>query len=52
VSRADDERIDDIIEAASEVAAIIADGREAWEADRMRQLAVERLAGRSQDDGV
>jgi hypothetical protein len=27
VSRADDERIDDIVEAASEITAIVADGR-------------------------
>jgi uncharacterized protein with HEPN domain len=40
VSRADHERIDDIVEAASE---IVADGREAWENDHVRQLAVERL---------
>jgi uncharacterized protein with HEPN domain len=43
VTRADDERIDDIIEAASEIAAIVDVDREAWEADRVRQLAVERL---------
>jgi uncharacterized protein with HEPN domain len=43
VSRADSERIDDIAEAAREIAAIIAVGREAWNADRTRQLAVERL---------
>jgi hypothetical protein len=43
VSRADDERIDDIVEAAGEVVAIVADGKEAWESDRVRQLAVERL---------
>jgi uncharacterized protein with HEPN domain len=43
VSRADDERIDDIMEAASEITAIVVDGREAWEDDRVRQLAVERL---------
>jgi hypothetical protein len=35
VSRADDERIDDIVEAASEIAAIVATGREAWETDRV-----------------
>jgi uncharacterized protein with HEPN domain len=43
VSRADDQRIDDIVEAASEITAIVADGREAWEHDRVQQLAVERL---------
>jgi uncharacterized protein with HEPN domain len=43
VTRADRERIDDILDAASEIAAIVAAGREAWETDRVRQLAVERL---------
>jgi len=43
VSRADDERIDDIVEAASEIAAIVDAGREEWESDHVRQLAVERL---------
>ena len=43
MSRADDERIDDIIEAASQIAAIVEEGRTAWDADRVRQLAVERL---------
>jgi hypothetical protein len=31
VSRADDERLDDIVEAASEIAAIVDAGREEWE---------------------
>jgi uncharacterized protein with HEPN domain len=43
VSRSDDERLADILDAAAEVAALMADGREAWEADRVRRLAVERL---------
>jgi uncharacterized protein with HEPN domain len=43
VSRADEERIEDIIEAASEIAAVVAAGRDIWDADRVRQLAVERL---------
>jgi uncharacterized protein with HEPN domain len=43
VSRADDERIDDIIEAASEIVAIVEAGWTAWERDHVRQLAVERL---------
>jgi uncharacterized protein with HEPN domain len=43
VSRADDQRIDDIVEAAAEITAIVAGGREAWDNDRVRQLAVERL---------
>lgn len=43
MSRADDQRIDDIVEAASEITGIVADGRAAWNNDRVRQLAVERL---------
>lgn len=43
MSRADEERIEDIIEAASEIAAVVAAGREIWDTDRVRQLAVERL---------
>jgi len=43
VSRADEERIEDIIDAASEIATVVAAGREIWDTDRVRQLAVERL---------
>jgi uncharacterized protein with HEPN domain len=43
VSRRDDERVADILDAASEIAAIIELGRDAWDKDRIRQLAVERL---------
>ena len=43
MSRGDDERIDDIVEAASEISAIVEAGRKAWTSDRVRQLAVERL---------
>jgi uncharacterized protein with HEPN domain len=43
VSRADEQRIDDIIEAGSEIAAIVEAGRTAWGNDHVRQLAVERL---------
>lgn len=43
MSRSDDERIDDILEAAAEVQAIVADGRETWDRDRVRRLAAERL---------
>jgi uncharacterized protein with HEPN domain len=43
VSRSDGERVDDILEAASEIVTIVAAGREAWRRDRVRQLAVERL---------
>jgi uncharacterized protein with HEPN domain len=43
VSRRDDERVADILDAASEIAEIIKFGRDAWDKDRIRQLAVERL---------
>jgi uncharacterized protein with HEPN domain len=43
VSRADDERIEDIAEAARQIGGIVAAGREAWDADHVRRLAVERL---------
>jgi uncharacterized protein with HEPN domain len=43
VSRRDDERVADILDAASQIGEIIELGREAWEKDRIRQLAVERL---------
>jgi|SRR4030095_3018718 uncharacterized protein with HEPN domain len=43
VSRADEQRIDDILDAASQVTALAEEGKEAWDADRVRQLAVERL---------
>jgi uncharacterized protein with HEPN domain len=43
VSRADEQRIDDILDAASQVIALAEVGKEAWDADRVRQLAVERL---------
>jgi uncharacterized protein with HEPN domain len=43
VSRRDDERAADILDAADEIADIISPGRDAWEKDRVRQLAVERL---------
>jgi uncharacterized protein with HEPN domain len=43
VSRRDDERVADILDAASEIAEIIELGRDAWDKDRIRRLAVERL---------
>jgi uncharacterized protein with HEPN domain len=43
VSRRDDERVADILDAASEIAAITGPGRDAWDKDRIRQLAAERL---------
>jgi hypothetical protein len=43
VSRSDEKRVADIVEAAAEVEVLTADGREAWDTDRVRRLAVERL---------
>jgi uncharacterized protein with HEPN domain len=43
VSRTDDQRVLDILDAADQIAGVIKDGREAWDQDRLRQLAVERL---------
>lgn len=43
MTRHDDERVDDILEAAAEVAMIVAGGEIAYREDRVRQLAVERL---------
>jgi uncharacterized protein with HEPN domain len=43
VSRTDDQRVLDILDAADLIAAVVEDGRKAWDQDRLRQLAVERL---------
>lgn len=43
MSRSDDERVADILEAASEIATIVGRGKNAWDADRISRLAVERL---------
>jgi uncharacterized protein with HEPN domain len=43
VSRRDDQRVADILDAADEIAEVIGLGRDAWDKDRIRQLAVERL---------
>lgn len=43
MSRSDDERLADILDAAAEIEALVSDGRQAWDADRVRRLAVERL---------
>jgi len=39
----DDERVAGIVDAASEIGAVIGLGRDAWDKDRIRRLAVERL---------
>lgn len=43
MSRADVERVADILDAAEQVEALVQEGREVWRGDRVRQLAVERL---------
>ena len=43
MSRTDDERIADMLDAAAQVAGIVQRGRQAWDSDRIVQLAVERL---------
>lgn len=43
MSRSDDERIADILEAADQVATVVSRGKDSWDADRIAQLAVERL---------
>lgn len=43
MSRSDDERIADILDAVGQIATVVERGREAWEQDRIPQLAVERL---------
>jgi uncharacterized protein with HEPN domain len=43
VSRRDDERVADILDAATQIAEIVELGRDVWDKDRIRQLAVERL---------
>lgn len=43
MSRSDDERVADILEAATEIAVVIGRGKAAWDEDRIGRLAVERL---------
>lgn len=43
MTRRDDERVSDIVDAAGQVAMIVAAGEVAYREDRVRQLAVERL---------
>lgn len=43
MSRTDDERVADIVDAAAEIASLVADGKDTWDGDRVRRLAVERL---------
>jgi uncharacterized protein with HEPN domain len=43
VSRSDDQRAADILDAADDIAAIVKAGRTVYDDDRVRRLAVERL---------
>jgi len=43
LSRPDDLRIADVLEAAAQLAALVAEGREAFDRDSIRQRAAERL---------
>lgn len=43
MSRADDERIVDILDAGRQIAEVVERGKRAWDTDRISQLAVERL---------
>ena len=43
MSRSDDERIADILEAAREIAGIVLSGRQSYDENRLTQLATEHL---------
>jgi uncharacterized protein with HEPN domain len=43
VSRSDEQRVQDILDACEQILEVVRDGRAAWDKDRLRQLAVERL---------
>jgi uncharacterized protein with HEPN domain len=43
VSRSDDQRMQDILDAADQILDVVKDGQGIWAKDRLRQLAVERL---------
>ena len=43
MSRCDEQRVRDILDASDQILDVVKDGRDAWDKDRIRQLAVERL---------
>ncbi len=47
MSRSDEQRVQDILDASDQVLEVVRDGRDAWDKDRFRQLAVESLLGLS-----
>jgi hypothetical protein len=46
VSRPDDERVADILDAASEIGEVIELGRDAWDKDRIRRFNVSHESAR------
>lgn len=43
MSRSDEQRAQDILDASDQILEVVKGGRDAWDKDRIRQLAVERL---------
>jgi uncharacterized protein with HEPN domain len=43
VSRSDEQRVRDILDASDQLLDVVKDARDAWDKDRFRQLPVERL---------
>lgn len=43
MSRSDEQRVQDILDASDQILEVVRAGRAAWDKDRFRQLAVERL---------
>ena len=43
MNRSDEQRVQDILDASDQILDVVKDGRDAWDKDRLRQLAVERL---------
>jgi uncharacterized protein with HEPN domain len=43
VSRSDEQRVQDILDASGQILEVVREGRAAWDKDRLKQLAVERL---------
>ena len=43
MSLSDEQRVQDILDASDQILNVVKDGRDAWDKDRLRQLAVERL---------
>jgi sulfite reductase beta subunit-like hemoprotein len=56
VSRSDEQRVQDILDACEQILEVVRDGRAAWDKDRLRQVwviaevEVSRLAGQLRTD--